>query len=875
MTDTPGLQPSAELEQLVAEADTGGRRPTGVAATLLAAVAIAWSLFQLWYASPLPFRLGFGVFNDTEARAIHLGFALFLAFTAYPAFARSRRDRVPAADWILAVLGAFAGAYLFLFYRELAQRPGQPTTLDLVTAGAGILLLLEATRRALGLPMVGVALLFILFTFAGPWMPEVVQHKGASLSKFLQHQWLTTEGIFGIALGVSTSFVFLFVLFGTLLDKAGAGNWMMQISIALLGHLRGGPAKVAVVSSALNGVVSGSSVSNVVSGGIFTIPLMKRTGLSGVKAGAIEAASSINGQIMPPVMGAAAFLMVEYVGIPYSEIVKHALLPAVASYVALLYIVHLEALKIGSQPIPREHVALKSRLLRTGLGLSGTVAAIGLLYYGILGVQAAFGGAAAWVLALAGLVLYGASLAYAARFPDLAIDDPDTPLLHLPRAWDVTRTGLDFLIPLVVLLWCLMVEQMSPGLSAFWATAAIIGILATRGPLLALFRRQDTRQALRRSLAELVDGLGLGARNMIGIAVATATAGIVVGTVTLTGLGLMMTELVEAVSGGNVMIMLAMIALVSLVLGMGIPTTANYILVATLMAPVVVELGAQAGLAIPLIAVHLFVFYFGIMADITPPVGLAAFAAAAISREDPIRTGFQGALYSLRTAVLPFVFVFNPGMLLIGVESWADLAAIVTITFAAVLLFSAATMGYFVTRSRLWESALLLVACFALFRPDWWLDRFYPATVTQPPATFLAEVAAAPAGHRLTFVVEGISIEGEDVRKTVSLPLGEPQPDPAQRLRAAGLRVSTLGDGVTITDVGFGSYARRTGLEAGYDIAAVLKPADRPPHLWVYLPALALVGLVALLQWGRTGGLRRTSGGTPRQDGLAAKTSEQ
>ena len=849
ITEKPALAPSAELEQLVAEADTGGRKPTGFTAGLITAVAIAWSLFQIWYASPLPFALGFGILNDTEARAIHLGLALFLAYMAYPAFKSSPRSYVPVTDWALALIGAFAGAYLFLFYRDLATRPGQPIMMDLVTAGIGIVLLLEATRRSLGLPMVMVASVFIFYTFAGPYMPEVMQHKGASISKFLQHQWLTTEGVFGIALGVSTSFVFLFVLFGTLLDKAGAGNWMMQISIALLGHLRGGPAKVAVVSSALNGVVSGSSVSNVVSGGIFTIPLMKRTGLSGVKAGAIEAASSINGQIMPPVMGAAAFLMVEYVGIPYSEIVKHALLPAIASYLALLYIVHLEALKIGSKPIPREVMPAKVRLLRTGLGISGSIAVLGLLYYGVLGAQAAFGASAPWILGAAGLVIYLVSVAYGARYPDLDLDDPSTPILTLPRAWDVTRTGLDFLIPLVVLLWCLMVEEMSPGLSAFWATASIIGIVATRRPLMALFRRQNVGAAARAALADLTDGLALGARNMIGIAIATATAGIVVGTITLTGLGLMMTEVVEYISGGNVIVMLILIAVISLILGMGIPTTANYILVATLMAPVVVELGAQAGLAIPLIAVHLFVFYFGIMADITPPVGLAAFAAAAISREDPIATGIQGALYSLRTAILPFVFIFNPSILLIGVESWADLAVVVAINLAAILLFSAATMNYFATRSRLWESAVLLVVCFALFRPDWWLNQVSAPTVELPASALMTEVAQAPADRRIAFVVEGTTIEGEDVRKTVSLNLGELRPTPQERLRSAGLTVAALGDQVTIGNVSFGSYAKRVGLEPGQKIVAVMKPSpDRPSTFWVYLPALALAGLIWWLQ---------------------------
>lgn len=841
---------SPELEQLVAESDTGGRKPTGLAAQILLSVAVFWSLFQLWYASPLPFVLGFGVLNDTEARAIHLGLALFLAYTAYPAFKSSSRDYIPTIDWILALAGAFAGAYLFLFYNQLALRPGQPTMMDLVTAGVGILLLLEATRRSLGLPMVGVAAVFMFFTFAGPYMPEALQHKGASLSRFLTHQWLVTEGVFGIALGVSTSFVFLFVLFGTLLDKAGAGNWMMQLSIALLGHLRGGPAKVAVVSSALNGVVSGSSVSNVVSGGIFTIPLMKRTGLSGVKAGAIEATSSINGQIMPPVMGAAAFLMVEYVGIPYSEIIKHAALPAIASYVSLFYIVHLEAVKLGSKPIPREQMELKTRFLRTGLGISGMIAVLCLLYYGVQAIQATFGRDAPTVLAIAIVGIYVASVWFSSRYEDLVIDEPNAPIIHLPRAWDVVRTGLDFMIPLVVLLWCLTVDQLSPGLSAFWGTVAIMGIVATRKLLLAIFRKQPVPAAIAEGWTDLIDGLAGGARNMIGIAVATATAGIVVGTVTLTGLGLMMTEFVEFISGGNVIAMLLLIAAISLVLGLGIPTTANYILVATLMAPVVVELGAQAGLAIPLIAVHLFVFYFGIMADITPPVGLAAFAAAAISREDPLATGFQGALYSLRTAILPFVFIFNPAILLIGIESWWQFAVVITTSMIAILLFAAATMNWFVSRSRLWESAILLLACFTLFRPDWWLDQFYPKWTELPAKELVTRVADAPAGSRINIVVEGMNIEGDTVRKTVNVPLGDPG-DPRQRLRSAGLTVTSLGDTTTISNVAFGSYARRLGLEAGYEIKSVLEPAPRPSQLWPLGGGLLAAGLIALLQWRR------------------------
>jgi TRAP transporter 4TM/12TM fusion protein len=522
-------------------------------------------------------------------------------------------------------------------------------------------------------------------------------------------------------------------------------------------------------------------------------------------------------------------------------------LPAVFSYLALLYMVHLEAVKLGMKSIPRRAEPARQRLLRVGLGFSGSIAVVCLLYYGILAIEAAFGEAAPLVLALAGGGLYIASLWYAARHPDLALDDPAAPIAQLPRAWEVTRTGLDFLIPLAVLLWCLMVTQLSPGLSAFWATVTILAIVATRKPLLALFRRQALGAACRAAAADLVDGLALGARNMIGIAVATATAGIIVGTVTLTGLGLMMTELVEYISGGNVIIMLLLIAAISLVLGMGIPTTANYILVATLMAPVVVELGAQAGLAIPLIAVHLFVFYFGIMADITPPVGLAAFAASAISKADPIATGFQGAFYSLRTAILPFVFIFNPAILLIGVGGWAETLWIAAVALIAILLFSAATMNWFVTKSRLWESAVLLLVCFTLFRPDWWQNRFSPPYEERPAAEFLAAVEQAPAGARLNFVVAGLDLMGEDVRKTVNVPLGDPG-EPLERLRAIGLTLTPAGEELLITGVAFGSYAKRIGLDVGYSVVAVLKKAEQIPSIVPIGAGLLVAAGIALLQ---------------------------
>jgi TRAP transporter 4TM/12TM fusion protein len=844
-------KPSAELQQLVADADTGGRAAGGVAGRVIFCVAVAWSLWQLWYASPLPFAIGWGVLNDTEARSLHLGVGLFLAFLCFPLI-KAQRDRIPAYDWILALAGAFAGAYFLLFYNELATRPGIPTLRDMIVASAGIVLLLEATRRAVGMPMTVLAVVFLAYIMLGRYLPDVIAHKGASLERMLSHQWLTTEGVFGVALGVSVSYIFIFVLFGSLLDRAGAGNYMMQVSFALLGHLRGGPAKVAVVSSGLNGLISGSSVSNVVSGGIFTIPLMSKAGYGGVKAGAIETASSVNGQIMPPVMGAAAFLMVEYVGIPYSDIVKHAFLPATISYIALFYIVHLEALKLGMQPMAQARKRTpQQKLLAWGLGISGTIVVCSLIYFIAEAVQNAFGAAAPWILGLLLAALYLYTVYVASKCPDLPPDiDVNNPVL--PETWPTVKAGLHFLIPIGVLIWCLMIEELSPALSAFWATVMLMALMLTQRPLTRSFRKNKPRlEDFRQGFTEVVHGLNEGARNMIGIAIATGTAGIIVGAITLTGVGLRMTDFVEVVSMGNVTLMLLFTAFVCLVLGLGVPTTANYILVATLMAPVIVELGAQSGLVIPLIAVHLFVFYFGIMGDITPPVGLASFAAAAISGEDPIETGIQGSVYALRTVVLPFVFVYNPMLLMIDVRGWPEVVLVAFAATVASCIFAAATMGWFRTRCRWWEIVLLLVATFALFRPDFFMDRMY-APYTEVPAKEIFRVAGELAeDDRLVLVIEGTNVEGDDVKKTVAVQLGKPG-DGRKRLAEAGLTISALGSEVRVSAVKFGSRAKKSGFEQGFKVAAVKVPSDRPSEHWVYIPALALVAFVWLLQRART-----------------------
>ena len=835
------------VQNLVAEADTGARAPTGIPAKVLYAVPLAWSLFQLWYASPLPFIFRVFVLNDTEARSIHLAFAIFLSFTAFPAFKRSPRSRIPVQDWVFAIVGAFCAAYLFLFYAELAERAGNPTRLDLVVAVIGMLLLLEATRRALGPPLMVVAIVFLIYTFGGAYMPDVIAHKGASLVKVASHQWLSTEGVFGIALGVSTSFVFLFVLFGALLEKAGAGNYFIQVAFSLLGHYRGGPAKAAVVSSGMTGLISGSSIANVVTTGTFTIPLMKRVGFKAEKAGAIEVAASTNGQLTPPIMGAAAFLMVEYVGISYVEVIKHAALPALISYIALVYIVHLEASKANMVGLPRRHATTFLRaatsFLGTFLGLAVLAAAV---YYGVGWMKGALGAAASWLIALITAVAYVALVAVAARQPDLPM--PDDKIVALPEPGPTMRSGLHFLLPVVVLVWCLTVERLSPGLSAFWATVFMIFIVITQRPLIAAFRGQDAgAPAVIKGFRELVDGLVVGARNMIGIGVATAAAGIIVGTVTLTGIGLVMTEFVEFISGGNLILMLLFTALISLLLGMGLPTTANYIVVSTLMAPVIVTLGAQNGLIVPLIAVHMFVFYFGILADDTPPVGLAAFAAAAIARSDPIRTGIQGFIYDIRTAILPFMFIFNQELLLIGITSIFHLVLTITTAIIAMLTFAAATQGYFLTRSRIWETAALLLITFTLFRPGFWMDLMVPPLEKVAPATIVEVAARQPAEGDLRLTMQGETIDGDVVSKLVILPLG-PAASGADRLAFGGIVVRLEDGRVFVDDLVFGSPAEKAGIDFDWEVLDVFVERPQPDKQWLYVPALALLGLIAWLQ---------------------------
>lgn len=838
-----------EIRQMVAESDTGGRRPSGLAAKIVMYAAMAWSLFQLWIASPLPFAFGIFVLNDTQSRSIHLAFAMFLGYLLFPPLKSSPRARIPIQDWVLALVAAFCAAYLYLFYAELAARPGQATALDLTVALAGVVLLLEVTRRVVGLPMTIMAAIFIGYIFLGPYMPDMIAHKGASFSKGMTHLWLSTEGVFGVALGVSSGFVFLFVLFGALLDTGGAGNYFIMSALSLLGHMRGGPAKAAVVSSGLTGLISGSSIANVVTVGTFTIPLMKRVGYKPHVAGAVETAASVDGQIMPPVMGAAAFLMVEYVGIPYTQIIKHAALPALMSYIALFYIVHLEACKADIRGIPRDNMPpLLSRLISFVMTAAGVILLANVVYYGLGWIKDVAGNASTLVIAVLMLAAYLGLLKYEANYPELHMEDPNKPILKLPEPGPTIKSGLHFLLPVAALIWNLMIEELSPALSAFWATMFLIFILVTQRPLGAWFRgERDLKSDWAQGFADLKTGLIAGARNMVGVGIATSTAGIIVGTVTLTGIGLVLAEVVELISSGNLLLMLCMVAVASLILGMGVPTTANYIIVSTLMAPVVVELGAQSGLIVPLIAIHMFVFYFGIMADVTPPVGLAAYAAAGIAKTDPMLTGFTAFWYSIRTSVLPFMFIYNTQLLLIGIDSAAQFVLVVVSSITASLIFVAASQGWFLTRSKWYENVILLFVAFSLFRPNFWMDKIVAPYDRIPPTQLMQMVEKAPVGEDLRIWIEGEDLNGNPVNKGMLLPLGEAG-TATERLERFGLRLMSMGDEISVTSVKFRSKADKAGFKQGQKVTAIEKESNQPAPEWIYIPTLGVLALVVFAQ---------------------------
>ena len=645
---------SIKIKSKIQEDLSPTKNITGFHLKIIASIAIIWSLFQLWYASPFPFWFNIGMFKGLPARAIHLGFALSLAFLIFP---YSRGKKISIIDILISLIAAFCCLYIYFFYDQLVDRGGIllkitlakniVIPIELIIGICGILILLEATRRVIGIPLVVIAVCFLLFSYFGKYAPDIISHGGLSLKRLIGFHWFDQEAIFGIPIGVSVDFIFLFVLFGALLETAGGGKYFLDLAFAMVGKMIGGPAKAAILGSGMTGLISGSSIANTVTTGTFTIPIMKKTGFSKEKAGAIEVSSSVNGQIMPPVMGAAAFVMASFIGVTYFEVVKHAFLPAIISYIALFYISHLEALK---------------------LNLKG-------------------------------------------------MNDEDVP--NLKKTF---LSGLHYLIPIFVLIYLLVYMRYTASYSIFYATLSLIFVNLIN----KIIKEQNFKFALIAWYNQTIVGFEKGAINMVGVGIAIATAGIIVGAVGSTGLSTNLIIVIESIAKDNVTILLFLTIILCLLLGMGLPTTANYVVVASLMATVLVDVGNASGYIFPLIAVHLFVFYFGLMADVTPPVGLASYAAAAISGGDPLRTGVQAFWYSLRTGILPIVFLFNHELLLMGIEDiWHALLVIIT-SLIGILVFTAATQAWFINRLRWYEIIIFLFISISFLSPDFVLNKFYP-----------------------------------------------------------------------------------------------------------------------------------------------------
>ena len=742
------------------------RNLTGIHLKIVSSIAIIWTLFQLWYASPFPFWFDIGMFKGLPARAIHLGFALTLVFLIYPF---SKGKKISIIDIAISLIAAFCCLYIYFFYDQLIDRGGillkysigQFTVpVEIIIGMIGIVILLEATRRAIGMPLVIIAICFLLFSYFGRYAPDMISHGGLSLKRLVGFQWFDQEAIFGIPIGVSVDFIFLFVLFGALLEKAGGGKYFLDLAFAMVGKMRGGPAKAAILGSGMTGLISGSSIANTVTTGTFTIPIMKKSGFSKEKAGAIEVSASVNGQIMPPVMGAAAFVMASFIGVTYFEIVKHAFLPAIISYLALFYISHLEALK---------------------LGLKG-------------------------------------------------MDDIDVP--NLKKTF---FSGLHFLIPIFVLIYLLVFVRFTASYSIFYATISLLIVnLASR-----LIKESNFKNAFKNWFNETVVGFEKGALNMVGVGIAIATAGVIVGAVGSTGLSTNLIIVIESIARDNVIILLFLTIILCLLLGMGLPTTANYVVVASLMATVLVDVGNASGYIFPLIAVHLFVFYYGLMADVTPPVGLASYAAAAISGGDPLRTGVQAFWYSLRTGILPIVFLFNHELLLIGIENiWHGLTVIIT-SLVGILVFTSATQGWFISKLRWYEIIVFLFISLSLLAPEAVLNKFYPKFEQQQLSVEKIVPLSLEANREVHIKVTRPSEYGDRYKLFV---INKKSFNQNFNIQDYGVGLTEENNKIIINKVSWNGLAKKSGIEIG-DIISNFKVEnlDRPNKAIVYPFSLLLL----------------------------------
>jgi len=642
-------------KEMAEASEIGSMKLSGVAAWVVFAIAISMSIFQL-------FTGFFGELPGSKQLSIHLAFALVLCYLSFPLSKKSPRNKIAVWDIFLALLGGAAALYLFVNYDHVVTSVGDAAMYDLVVGGVLIVLVLEATRRSISPILPLITIVFLLYAYFGPYIPFDLAHRGFRVKRIIDHIFMTGEGLWGVPLRVSATFVFLFVLFGAFLDKIGAGEYLINLSFALMGRFRGGPAKAAVVASCAMGSISGSSIANTVTTGAMTIPLMKKVGFKNHVAGAVEVAASTNGQLMPPIMGAAAFIMAEIIGVPYVEIVKAAFIPAILSYTAIFSIVHLEAVKENIRGLTRE---------------------------------------------------------------------------ECPPFIKTLFSGIHYILPLVILIWLLLITMWTPTTAASWSIlmGAVVAIgnnfyrsrwtfpqLAEQGdqddnPAYAAYRENPKNFTFTRSRQEILKALETGAKNMAGIAAACACCGIIIGVVTLTGLGLKMATLITEAAGGNLFLTLVFSVFASIILGMGLPTTATYIIMAAMTAPAIMTISADLSLGLPVVAVHLFVFYYGIVADDTPPVGLCAYAAAGIANADPVKTGWKSFRLDLAAFTLPFMFIYNTKLLMID-TSWQELLYIVPMCILGMFCWSVFIQGHWKIKTSIIERFAFLGLAFLLVNPS-------------------------------------------------------------------------------------------------------------------------------------------------------------
>ena len=603
------------------------RKLTGKVALFITIVAILMSAFHL-------FTAWHGTLLAMKQRSLHLIFAFTLGFALYPGFKKSSKDKIDIADWLLIILSVGVWGYIFFNVEAIALKGGQMSTTDMVLGVLAVLLTLEVTRRVVGPELPIVTIVFLLFAYFGRHMPGIFAHRGFNVTRIVSHMYMTTEGIMGTPLGVSSTFVFMFILFGSFLDKTGVGEFFIDFAYALTGSTRSGPAMTSVLSSGLMGSISGSSVANTVTTGAFTIPLMKSVGYKPHYAGAVEATASTGGQIMPPVMGAAAFIMADFTGFPYISIVKAAIIPAVLYYIAVGTMVHLEACKLGLKGMPRE---------------------------------------------------------------------------SLPKVSNILRKQGYLTLPLIAIIF-MLVKQYPPTMAAL--TGIVIGVIVAM--TVSLIKKDNSFTP-----KDILGAMEAGAKGAVGVACACACAGMIVGVVTLTGFGLKIAEVIVQIAQGRLIPTLLLTMISSIILGMGLPTTAKYIVLATMAVPAITKLGVN------LMSAHLFILYFGVVADVTPPVALAAYAGAGIAGANSMKTGFQAFKLAIGAFIIPYIFVINPHLIMVDsivgtTVNWLPVtAALPTIVTALIgtICLAGTVESYLFGNLRIWQRIILLLAAFALLDP--------------------------------------------------------------------------------------------------------------------------------------------------------------